>query len=70
MSINTEQRQQLVKHLAQTLAKASGYDVNQAGVSQWEIAADALVKAIEGIVQSELMAINWPKPTTADEREP
>jgi hypothetical protein len=54
MSINTEQRQQLVKHLAQALAKASGYDVNQAGVSQWEIAADALVKAIEGIVHKEL----------------
>ena len=54
MTINEEQRGKLVKHLAQTLAKASGYDVNQAGVSQWEVAADALVKAIEGIVADAL----------------
>ena len=54
MTITKEQRTQLTKHLAQTLAKASGYDVNQAGVSQWEIAADALVKAIEGIVTDAL----------------
>ena len=62
MSINTEQRQKLIKHLAQTLAKASGYDVNQAGVSQWEVAADALVKAIEGIVQAELNEPEEPEP--------
>ena len=54
MSITEEQRKQLVKQLASAMAKASGYDVNQAGVSQWEVAADALIKTVEGIVKSEL----------------
>lgn len=47
-------RERLVKELASQFAKASGYNVNTNEVSQWEVAADALVKTIEGIVKDAI----------------
>lgn len=54
MSISVEQRQKLIKMLADKLAKASGYATNVNDVAQWDVAADAIIKVVEGIVDQAL----------------
>jgi hypothetical protein len=54
MSITDEQRKKLAKELGSQMAKASGYSSKQHDVDQWEVAADAMIRTIEGIVQAEL----------------
>jgi hypothetical protein len=54
MAITDEQRQRLAKEIGNQLAKASGYSSKKDDVDQWEVAADALVRAIEGIVRAEI----------------
>ena len=46
--METEQHKRLTKELAKAFARASGYDVNENEVSQWEVASDLLIKSIEG----------------------
>ena len=53
MSISNEQRKKLTKELAGMFAKASGHSVKEHGTDQWELAVDALILAIEGIVRAE-----------------
>lgn len=54
MQITTEQRAKLVKELSANFAKASGYSANVSDVAQWDVAADALIRTIEGIVMTAL----------------
>jgi hypothetical protein len=48
-------RQMLIKELAVSLGKASGYTSNVSDVNQWELTADAIVRTIEGIVEYKLV---------------
>ena len=66
--METEQHKRLTKELAKAFARASGYDVNENEVSQWEVASDLLIKSIEGIVDNKLVKAfeTMPKPTTGD----
>lgn len=56
--ITDKQRKELCKELAVSLGKASGYTANISDVNQWELAADALVRTIEGIVQDAIANID------------
>ena len=60
--ISKQQREGIIKELGKQFAQASGYDVNNAGIKQWEVCVDALIKAVEGIVQAELNEPEEPEP--------
>jgi hypothetical protein len=47
-------RDRLVKELALSLGKASGYTSNVSDVNQWELTSVAIVRAIEGIVDHKV----------------
>lgn len=54
MSINDNQRQQLMKTLSSSLANASGYSANVSDVAQWDVAADAIIRTIEGLIDAKM----------------
>ena len=68
-------RDRLIKELAVSLGKASGYTSNVSDVSQWELTSDAIVRTIEGIVDSKLneaianIDARQAKPPFRDDRE-
>lgn len=57
MGITNEQRAQLIRKLSEAFAHASGYSATEDGIKQWDVVADALLKAIEGIVKAELSSV-------------
>ncbi len=53
-------RQRLVQELGDKLANASGYAANVNDVKQWEVAADAIIHAIEGVVAAKILEAKVP----------
>jgi hypothetical protein len=65
-------RDRLIKELAVSLGKASGYTSNVSDVNQWELTSDAIVRTIEGIVDYKLHDVFERyniKPPFRDDRE-
>jgi hypothetical protein len=62
-------RPTLVKELALSFGKASGYTANVSDVNQWELTADAIIRTIEGIVEYKLRAASEAKPPYRDDKE-